>query len=107
MTLLEQIRAHLGQMAPHQRERKAGQLLEQAKQNLEEIEKENTFLRALAAKIMPCHYCGVDDIGKCPSGFPGCAMWDDLCAFEPEMLKEQAKTIRELQEQIKLNQEPK
>lgn len=44
------------------------------------LENENTALRAIASKIMPCHYCGVDQIAKCPHGFPGCSLMDDLIA---------------------------
>lgn len=43
---------------------------------------ENTILRGIAAKIMPCQHCGVNEISKCPSGFPGCALADDLMAAE-------------------------
>lgn len=42
------------------------------------LEAENDMLRGIVAKIMPCHYCGVEEIAKCPSGFPGCALGDDL-----------------------------
>ncbi|MDO8534709.1 MAG: hypothetical protein Q7S17_08225, partial [Xanthobacteraceae bacterium] len=38
----------------------------------------NNILRGIAAKIMPCHYCGAADIALCPHGFPGCALADDL-----------------------------
>ena len=45
---------------------------------------ENDTLRLIAAKIMPCHYCGVDQLAKCPHGFPGCSLADDmLCGGEP------------------------
>lgn len=74
-------------------ERKANQAeseLDRLRAELEKVraenlrfQKENDVLRGIAAKIMPCHYCGVDSIGKCPSGFPGCALADDLtCAEE-------------------------
>lgn len=43
---------------------------------------ENDSLRAIAAKVMPCHYCHVDDIGRCPHGFPGCSLADDLAGSE-------------------------
>ncbi len=29
---------------------------------LSELERENTILRGMVAKQMPCHYCGVDDV---------------------------------------------
>ena len=41
------------------------------------LREENDCLRAIASKIMPCHYCGLDDVSKCRSGFPGCALMDD------------------------------
>lgn len=49
---------------------------------------ENDALRAIAAKIMPCHYCGAADIAKCPRGFPGCALADDLLCGEQSMCTE-------------------
>lgn len=45
---------------------------------LEQARNENDILRGIAAKIMPCHYCGAEEIGRCPYGFPGCALADDL-----------------------------
>ena len=50
------------------------------------MEKENTSLRRIAAKVMPCHYCGGEDIGMCPSGFPGCALADDMMMGDEEQL---------------------
>ena len=50
------------------------------------MEKENTSLRRIAAKVMPCHYCGVEDIGMCPSGFPGCALADDMMMGDEDQL---------------------
>jgi hypothetical protein len=43
---------------------------------------ENAVLRGIAGKIMPCHYCGAGDIAKCPHGFPGCALADDMWAAQ-------------------------
>ena len=57
-------------------------------QELERLRKENDILRGIAAKVMPCHYCGVDNIGKCPHGFPGCSLMDDVMAAEDCMAKE-------------------
>jgi hypothetical protein len=49
---------------------------------------ENDILRGIAAKVMPCHYCGVDSIGKCPHGFPGCLLADDIAMCDDRMAKE-------------------
>jgi len=49
---------------------------------LHRLKKENTILRGIAATVMPCHYCGVDDIIRCPHGFPGCSLADDLMAVQ-------------------------
>jgi len=46
------------------------------------VASELDVLRGLAAKVMPCHYCGVEEIAKCPHGFPGCALADDLMAAD-------------------------
>lgn len=45
--------------------------------------KENNKLRSIAANLFAkhggeCHYCGVDSIEKCPHGFPGCSIADDI-----------------------------
>lgn len=50
--------------------------------SLEQLVKENDALRAIAARQMPCHYCGVTEITRCPHGFPGCALADDLSCGE-------------------------
>jgi hypothetical protein len=52
------------------------------------LTRENDCLRAIAAKIMPCHYCGVDEVAKCPRGFPGCALMDDYQGGEDMMVTE-------------------
>lgn len=49
---------------------------------LSQFEKENTTLRAIAARVMPCHYCGATDIGLCPYGFPGCSLADDITVYD-------------------------
>lgn len=54
-------------------------------ERLEKSERENTILRGICSKIMPCHYCGVDEIGKCPHGFPGCSLADDVFIAEEEI----------------------
>lgn len=52
---------------------------------------ENATLRGLVAKVvMPCHYCGVDNMAKCPSGFPGCALADDLLCGEDDAQRRRA-----------------
>lgn len=58
----------------------------QPESDVARLDRENSALRKLAALKMPCHYCGVDCISKCPSGFPGCALADD------EFLGEEAWT---------------
>ncbi len=46
---------------------------------LAEANKENDKLRGiLAASKLPCIYCGLEDMGLCRKGFPGCARADDL-----------------------------
>ena len=50
-------------------------------------ESENTVMRGWLAKLafagkIPCHYCGLVDPVRCGSGFPGCALADDLMAYE-------------------------
>lgn len=63
----------------------------------EELFKENDILRGIVAKIMPCHYCGADNIARCPHGFPGCSLGDDL--FVAEGLSGAA--FREMQRKVK------
>lgn len=50
------------------------------------LRKENDYLRGVVANSdLPCVYCKLsrEDMGKCASGFPGCARADDmLCAPE-------------------------
>ena len=53
-----------------------------AETKTQRLERENTTLRAIAAKVMPCHYCGADNIGKCPHGFPGCSLADDMACYD-------------------------
>lgn len=63
---------------------------------LERLRKENDILRGIATKIMPCHYCGVDHIAKCPHGFPGCSLADDLSCAEDCMAQEIIKLRKEI-----------
>ena len=68
---------------------------------VDNLRKENDILRAIAAKIMPCHYCGVDSIAKCPRGFPGCALADDLFGGEEtksDCIIDLRKRVKELEE---------
>lgn len=58
--------------------------MESESEKLLRFEKENTILRGMVAKILPCHYCGLDDISKCDYGFPGCSLADDLLCGEEE-----------------------
>lgn len=47
----------------------------------ERLTKENDFMRKLLADAdVPCVYCGLSraDLGRCESGFPGCARADDM-----------------------------
>ena len=59
--------------------------------SLSAAQAENNVLRGItskfAAKHGPCHYCGVEDIAKCPTGFPGCALADDLLCSEDEHMR--------------------
>jgi hypothetical protein len=64
-----------------------------------QIERENDILRGIAAKIMPCHYCGVKEIGLCPHGFPGCSLADDMQAGEDCMAGEIQRLRAELSKQ--------
>ncbi len=64
---------------------------------LERLRAENAFLRGIASKVMPCHYCGAKTISECPHGFPGCALADDIfCAEESASME-----LRKLREKIK------
>lgn len=62
------------------------------------LEGENSTLRMITTKIMPCHYCGVDDIAKCPHGFPGCSLADDIATGEDAMAAEIQKLRNEISE---------
>lgn len=64
-----------------------------------ELEAENEALRKIAARVLPCHYCSVDDLAKCPHGFPGCSLADDMneegCANS--WLRKARERVRELE----------
>lgn len=60
--------------------------VEAAEAALAEARSENDTMRGLLANsALDCVYCGlpVADIGKCASGFPGCARADDMAADTP------------------------
>lgn len=64
-----------------------------------ELKRENDCLRGIAAKVMPCHYCGAKEIAKCPRGFPGCALADDMACAQDSLataLMEARKKIAEM-----------
>lgn len=55
---------------------------------IERLRAENTHLRTLVAvQATPCVYCGLTEMAKCASGFPGCARADDLICGEDEAFK--------------------
>lgn len=57
------------------------QLLRDAESRLAEARKENEFMRLrLAESDKACAYCNLPkaEMGRCESGFPGCARADDL-----------------------------
>lgn len=52
------------------------------------LKAENSTLRTLVAvQQSPCIYCGLTEMAKCASGFPGCARADDLICGEDEAFK--------------------
>lgn len=62
---------------------------------VQELIAENTALRGLVAQLTlntgsPCHYCG-KNLNACPSGFPGCALADDLMLAEHDALMRREK----------------
>lgn len=62
-----------------------------------QLTKENDLLRGMVSKLkIPCHYCGLDDMSKCKSGFPGCALADDMMIGEDETFKRVAEERNEL-----------
>lgn len=67
----------------------------------ERLRRENDILRGIAAKVMPCHYCGAKDIWLCPYGFPGCSLADDLSVCDDTM----AQSLQEARAQAVLLRE--
>jgi hypothetical protein len=61
-------------------------MLDRLVAELQRLQDENTLMRGLLAKQMPCHYCGAESMAKCPRGFPGCALADDLLIADDVML---------------------
>lgn len=54
-------------------------------EKLRQLTRENTLLRKMVAESdKPCIYCQLpkEDMGKCRSGFPGCARADDMLVDE-------------------------
>lgn len=84
------------------------QLLEVATESLRQKEAEtprlkaenDTLRRLLPALNAPCVYCGLTDISKCASGFPGCAQADDLMVGDDEVMKRLLEDNKKLKEQL-------
>jgi hypothetical protein len=57
---------------------------------------ENDTMRALLCKIMPCHYCGAAEMVRCPYGFPGCGLMDDIQNGEISYAAELRRTRKAL-----------
>lgn len=72
-----------------------------AARELDSTHKENDILRGIAATIMPCHYCGVNEIAKCPRGFPGCGLADDLFCAEEALVHEYRKELESVKAELK------
>lgn len=70
---------------------------ESAEEAVVRLRKENDVLRGIATKVMPCHYCGAEELAKCPYGFPGCSLADDLFPAD----ETQAKWMEKLREAAK------
>ncbi len=78
-------------LEPHTRrilEQDRRRVAERQAPEIERLRAENTTLRLLvAAQPTPCVYCGLTEMAKCASGFPGCARADDLICGEDEAFK--------------------
>lgn len=79
--------------------------LSEVKQELENLRRENNIIKTILSKAqIPCIYCGLDDMSKCKSGFPGCAKADDLICGEDEVFKrvcEERDQLRAELEQVR------
>ncbi len=72
--------------------------------DIERLKSENTCLRGLVAKLVrPCHYCGLDDMAKCRSGFPGCSLADDLMCGDDAMGRRLLATVRDAENGLAAN----
>lgn len=61
--------------------------------------RENDILRGMVARSVqpgqPCHYCGVDSVAKCPRGFPGCGLADDIMCGDDAYVHSLLQRVRE------------
>jgi len=62
-------------------------VLAELREKIRRLTAENDTLRGIVARSPEkCVHCGLEDMSKCASGFPGCARADDiLCADDAEM----------------------
>lgn len=60
----------------------------------------DTLRRLMPALNAPCVYCGLIDISKCKSGFPGCAQADDLMVGDNEVMKRLLEDNRKLKAEL-------
>lgn len=68
--------------------------------NEERLTKENDYLRGLIPKLTgKCVHCGLENMGLCKYGFPGCAWADDIMCAEDEVMK---RLLRERSEMAAL-----
>lgn len=75
----QQIRAALDTI--HSLEAKVISITELHTQQLASLRRENDTMRSIIAfSDLPCMYCGLAkaEMGRCQSGFPGCARADDI-----------------------------
>lgn len=67
--------------------------------------RENDHLRGLVGNLkIPCVYCGLENMGECRSGFPGCARADDIMIGEDAFIRglsEKAKRYEDALTKIK------
>lgn len=71
---------------------------------VQRLQRENDVLRGIATKIMPCHYCGAEELAKCPHGFPGCSLADDLFPADEAQatwMADQRKALDDAREAVK------
>lgn len=59
--------------------------------------RENDILRGVLSRAaLPCVYCGLEDMAKCASGFPGCARADDMICGGEEVAMRMAMQNRSM-----------